>query len=90
MDLLITQAYEYSIDIGTFKQKLYYALKHVDRDKLGIGLCPSCLPSHKNFTLEALDYRFQELIEAQITNLGIWVSGVPQDWLSFLFLFLKN
>jgi hypothetical protein len=90
VDLLITQAYEYSIDVGTFRTKLYYALQHVNRDKLGIGLCPSCLSSKTHFTSEALEYRFQELMKAEITNLGIWCSGVPEDWLPYLLRFLIN
>lgn len=87
VDLIITQAYEYKIDIGQFRDKLYFALKHVNKEKLGIGLCPSCL-SNTHFTKEALMYRFQLLLDANITQLGIWASGVPDFWLPFLSTFL--
>jgi hypothetical protein len=87
VDLIITQAYEYKIDIGQFRDKLFFALHHVKKEKLGIGLCPSCL-SHEHFTKEALMYRFQLLLDANITQLGIWASGVPDSWLPFLSIFL--
>ena len=87
VDLIITQAYEYSIDFGTFITKLYYAITHTNRSKLGIGLCPSCLPH--DFTPNAIEYRIRQLIHYNISQLGIWSSGVPDLWLPFLRKFLK-
>ena len=40
--------------------------------------------------LETLEYRFRKLIEAQISDLGIWVSDVPDRWLVYISQFLKN
>ena len=88
-DLIITQAYEYSIDVATFRTKLEFALNHVNKTKLGIGLCPSCLSS-KKFTNKAIQWRFEQLSLYNITDIGIWTSSVPDYWLPYLYKFLEN
>ena len=88
VDLILSQAYEYSIDVGEFQRKLDYSVAHIHKDKLGIGICSKCL-SHGHFTAAALTYRFQQLKNANITEMGIWASDVPESWLIYLEKFLN-
>ncbi|EFA83317.1 hypothetical protein PPL_04107 [Heterostelium album PN500] len=88
VDLIFTMS-TYTSNITTFTKNLNFAIDSIPLERLAIGL--ETVDNNNNpYPSDQLALRFDLIEQANINNIGIWSSPLPDNWLPFLKQYVSN
>ena len=89
VDLVETMS-TYTDDFAAFESSLAAAIANVPLDKLVIGLETVKASNGAPYNASELQERFDLLAASNITKIGLWRSGIPDLWWSYLNAFASQ